>query len=261
MRDRRDAGRSEIVRLLEARAGRLVVPLRAQNVGRAVERDLEELGDLVGALVDQKMVVAERRHLADPKRRRFLRVGRAERRELVPVVELIDVFGDRRQRRAVAARPDLELQEPRVDGVAVGLAVGVGERVLHQRVEELSVVRHRERLDPAVGRPLGVDRRDAARDRIIGAGEIALRAGRNEAAHHDALRRHFGDAGGVLFADEEAAVGEPHQPFRVDRVDVLRDRLAGAVARLVGLGDGERIGQADDRLAARRLKRPARSSP
>ena len=98
----------------------------------------------------------------------FCRFGRIAA-EGLGIVERVDVFADDLHRRA------LDLEQPRVLRLLVGLHVRIGERVLHDEIEELLVRRDRHRLDAAVDRALGQDRRQRALRRRSGRRRIRLR--------------------------------------------------------------------------------------
>ena len=123
-------------------------------------------------------------------------------------------------------RRALDLEQPRVLRLLVGLHVRVGERVLHDEIEEALVRRDRHRLDAAVDRALGEDRRQRALDVVARAGELAFGALRHVPHDHAAVGGEMRDRGAVLLADPERAVGEPHDAFGVDAVEVARQRLA-----------------------------------
>ena len=87
------------------------------------------------------------------------------------------------------------------------------------------------------------------------AGEFAFGALRHVPRDHAAVGGEMRDRRAVLVADPEGAVGEPHDAFGVEAVELARQRLAGAVHGVLGRRGLERIEHAGERHAVAVLER------
>ena len=201
--------------------------------------DLQDARRLVGPVVDQEPGAADIGELADPGRALGL-LGLAG--EIGHGLQRVDILGH----RAAGRRVDLE--HARVGGGLEGVGVGIGQRVLQHRPEKAVRVQG-QGFDAAVELPPGEDRGQGALHRVAGRGEVGLRALRDEAAEHRAIRGHVQDRRGVLLADPERAVGQPDQGLGVEGGGIGGERMADPVQRRLGAGLGQRIGQAGHRCA------------